>query len=95
MIDLAGYAFPDNRASIVCSHVWDGQPVLLFVHDSDGDIQFYCGAESHAMSDALVLGLAEIAGQVADMQDIPTVEPGYCAERLHLGGSWTIRLIDY
>lgn len=94
MIDLAGYTFPENRASIVCTHVWDGHPVLLFAHDSDGDIQFYCGEYSHSMSDALVLGLAEIRGHLQLMQDIPTVAPGFCAERSRIGEAWTIRQMD-
>ena len=91
MIDLAGYTFPENRASIVCTHVWNGHPVLLFRHNSDGDIQFYCGEDSHSMADALVLGLAEIDDHLQTMQDIPIVEPGQCAERAHAGGPWTIR----
>ncbi|HKY81652.1 MAG TPA: hypothetical protein VJM09_09280 [Sphingobium sp.] len=94
MIDVAGYTFPDNRATIVCTHVWDGRPVLLFVHDSDGDIQFYCGDQSHSMSDALVLGLAEIKDRLLSMADIPTVRPGYCAERSAIGGGWTVRKMD-
>lgn len=94
MIDLAGYTFPENRASIVCTHVWDGRAVLLFVHDSDGDIQFYCGEEGHSGSDALVLGLAELGGHLRSMQDIPTVKPGFFAERAHLGGAWTVQRIE-
>lgn len=94
MIDLAGYTFPDNKASIVCTHVWSGHPVLLFAHDSDGDIQFYCGEESHSMSDALVLGLEEIKDHLQAMHSIPTIRPGYCAERSDLGGAWTIRKME-
>ncbi len=81
MIELAGYTFPPNRASIVCTHVWNGDPVLLFVHDNDGDIQFYCGEEGHSGADAMVLGLAEVSNHLLTMQDIPTVKPGFCAER--------------
>ena len=91
MIDLAGSTFPDNRACIVCTHVWNGHPVLLFAHDIDGDIQFYCGEYSHVMTDALVLGLEEISGHLLTMQDIPTVRPGFCAERAEVGGQWSIR----
>jgi hypothetical protein len=94
MIDLAGYAFPDNRATVVCTHVWDGRPVLIFAHDSDGDIQFYCGDENHFESDALVLGLAEIKDHLLSMTDIPTVRPGYCAERVAIGGTWTVRQMN-
>lgn len=94
MIDIAGYTFPKNRASIVCTHVWDGHPVLLFVHDDDGDIQFYCGEKGHSEADALVLDLAEIENHLHSMQDIPTVRPGFCAERAHLGGAWTLGCIE-
>lgn len=94
MINVAGYTFPENRASIVCTHVWDGKPVLLFAHDSDGDIQFYCGEESHSMCDALVLGLAEIKDRLESMDDIPTVRPGYCAERAAIGDGWTVQKMD-
>ncbi|MDR7156619.1 hypothetical protein J2W40_003464 [Sphingobium xenophagum] len=94
MINVAGYAFPENRASIVCTHVWRGSPVLLFAHDSDGDIQFYCGEESHSMSDALVLGLAEIRDHLRSMEDIPIVRPGYYAERATVGGAWNLQKMD-
>ncbi|MDQ3077887.1 MAG: hypothetical protein M3Q83_03485 [Pseudomonadota bacterium] len=94
MMDLAGYTFPENRAAIVCNHVWEGHPVLLFAHDSDGDIQFYWGDDSHSISDALVLGLGEIKEHVQSMQDAPTVRPGFCAERLELGGRWMVRKME-
>lgn len=82
--------FPDNFACIVCTHVWDGHPVLVFAHDIDGDIQFYCGEYSHHMTDALVLGLEEISSHLRTMQDIPTVGPGFWAERSEVGGQWSI-----
>lgn len=93
MIELAGYSFQNSKASIVCTHVWNGHPVLLYAHDSDGDIQFYCGKDTHAMSNALVLRLAEMDDRLQSMADMPSVEPGRCAERSHLGGPWTIREI--
>ncbi|NML09139.1 hypothetical protein HHL08_03090 [Sphingobium sp. AR-3-1] len=91
MIDVAGYAFPENRASIVCKHVWSGVPVLLFAHDSDGDIQFYCGEESHSMSDAWVLGLSEIKDHLRSMDNMPTVRPGQFAERATIESAWIVR----
>ena len=75
MIDLAGYTFSENQASIVCTHVWDGSPVLLFAHDSDGDIQLLCGEHSHTPSDALVVGLAEISGHLLSMQTFRPLTP--------------------
>lgn len=94
MINLAGYAFPDNRASIVCRHVWEGQPILLFAHDDDGDIQFYCGDEGHSGADALVLGLAEITDWLRSMVDLPTTRPGFYAQRPAVGTAWSVHSIE-
>ncbi len=91
MINLVGYTFPENQTLIVCTHVWDGSPVLLFSHHSDGDIQLLCGEHGHSPADALVVGLAEISGHLHLMQDIPTVDPGYRAVRSRIGGGWSIR----
>lgn len=94
MIDLAGYTFPDNRASIVCRHVWEGRPILLFAHDDDGDIQFYCGDDGHSGADALVLGLAEIADWLRSMDDLPTVRPGFYAQRPAVEIAWSVHRIE-
>jgi hypothetical protein len=94
MIDLAGYTFPDNRASIVCRHVWEGRPILLFAHDDDGDIQFYCGDDGHSGADALVLGLAEIADWLRSMVDLPTIRPGFYAQRPAVGSTWSVHQIE-
>lgn len=94
MIDLAGYSFQNNKASIVCTHVWNGQPVLLYLHDSDGDIQFFCGEDNHFTTAALVLGLAELEEQLRSMLDLPAVDAGQCAERSHVGGPWKIQSMD-
>lgn len=94
MIDVAGYTFQDNRAAIVCRHVWEGQPVLVFVHDDDGDIQFYCGEDGHTGADALVLGLVEIADRLRSMDDLPTVKPGFYADRPAVGSAWTTHEIE-
>jgi hypothetical protein len=94
MINVAGYSFHGNRAAIVCKHVCDGRPVLLFAHDSDGDIQFYCGAENHSAADALVVGVAEISERLRSMDDIPTVRPGYYADRSAIGSAWAVQKIE-
>jgi hypothetical protein len=91
MIHLAGYLCQDNRATIVCTHVWNGHPVLLYAHDSDGDIQLYCGERSHSMADGLVLGLAEIKDHLHSMREMPAVRAGYCAERVAVGRAWMVR----
>lgn len=91
MIEVADYLFPGNSVATVCTHVWEGHPVLFYVHDRDGDIQFYCGKPGHAISDALTLSLAEIKDHLQSLQGMAPVGPGFCAERRELGGAWQIR----
>jgi len=73
--------------------VLSGAPVLLFVHDEDGDIQFMCGESGHGVNDASVVGLTHLLEQIRSMADIPVVEPGYAAERSEPGAPWSISAV--
>jgi hypothetical protein len=90
VIDFAGYSYPEHKATIVCSHILSGAPVLVFVHDEDGDIQFMCGESGHGVDDAQVVGLTHLLEHIRSMSDIPVVEPGYTAERSGPGAPWSI-----
>ena len=90
MIDFAGYSYAEHKAAIACSHVLSGAPVLVFVHDEDGDIQFMCGESGHGVDDAQVVGLTHLLEHIRSMPDIPVVEPGYAAERSAPGAPWSI-----
>lgn len=94
MIDFAGYSYPDNKATIACSHVLNGSSVLLFVHELDGDIQFMCGEAGHEPDDAHVVGLEHLLEHIRSMADIPVVEPGFMAERSYPGAAWKIGAAD-
>jgi hypothetical protein len=93
VIDFAGYSYAENKATIVCSHVLDGTPVLVFVHDSDGDIQFMCGVSGHGVDDAFVVELSHLLEHIRSMSDIPVVEPGFMAERSEPGAPWSIHSV--
>jgi hypothetical protein len=94
VIEFAGYIFDDHKASLVCNHVTDGHPVLLFVHDSDGDIQFMCGAGGHEADDAKVVGISHLLEHIRSISDMPTVDPGFLAERTAPGEDWDVQPIE-
>jgi hypothetical protein len=93
VIHFAGYSYAEHKATIACSHVLSGAPVLLFVHDEDGDIQFMCGESGHGVNDASVVSLTHLPEQIRSMADIPVVEPGYAAERSEPGAPWSISAV--
>jgi len=93
MIDFAGYTYDDNKASFVCTHVGEGFPILLFVHDPEGDIHFMCGAEGHGANDIDVVCLSHLTEQIRSMDQMPTVDPGFMAERTHAGSRWAVEAV--
>src|SRR4051794_3066519 len=71
VIEFAGYTFEEQNASIVCQHVLDGHPVLLFVHEADGDVQFMCGAAAHETDDARLVGIVELLEHLRSIANMP------------------------
>ena len=93
MISLAGYIFPENKACIVCKHVFDGGPINLFVHDGDGDLQFTCGEDRHVSEDYHLVGLDEIELEETGLSEIAKMAPGTEAVRQSPTGAWLMRVI--
>ncbi|MFL6793955.1 MAG: hypothetical protein ACJ8D6_02745 [Sphingomicrobium sp.] len=90
MIDFAGYSYAEHKATIACSHVLSGAPVLVFVHDEEGDIHFMCGESGHGADGCRLVGLTHLLEHIRSMPDIPVVEPGYAAERREPGAPWSV-----
>ena len=90
MIDIAGYTFDDHQTTFVCTHVFDGMPVLAFCHDSEGDVQFLCGADGHGADECVLVGLVHMLEQIRAIREIPVVHPGKLATRDYPGGPWSI-----
>jgi hypothetical protein len=90
MITFAGHTFDDHQATFICTHIAEGMPALVFTHDSDGDLQFLCGADGHGPEECLHIGLSHMLEQMGEMLDMPTVDPGFQAQREYAGGSWTL-----
>lgn len=88
MISLAGYDFAQNKACLCCVHCMAGQPVLIFFHDDDGDLQASCGSDDHGDEDWAVVDLQDIVDRHPDLRDLPTVRLGEVVERASPGEAW-------
>jgi len=93
VVEFAGYIFDDHKASIVCQHVLDAQPILLFVHDADGDIQFMCGRGGHTADEAKLVGIVELLEHLRSIANMPVVKPGFLARRAEPGAEWDVEPI--
>ncbi|EIZ77701.1 hypothetical protein WSK_3711 [Novosphingobium sp. Rr 2-17] len=90
-ISFAGYTFNADKGCFTCKHVLDGAPVLLFVHDPDGDLQFLCGASDHDFSEQCkLLHAAHLLDWQPDLLRLPTVNLGFEAERSDKNSPWLV-----
>jgi hypothetical protein len=81
---------PENVASIACSHVLAGAPILRVTHDDDdGCWQILCGQEtSHETSEARVVCLACMVARDSMLRELPDLPLGWCADRDGAGLPW-------
>jgi hypothetical protein len=89
-IDFAGYNFPEDKGCFACQHVMDGVPVLLFVHETDGDLQFMCGAPGHEYAECVLLHASQLLEAQPDLAMLPTVDLGFQAERVNADSPWIV-----
>jgi hypothetical protein len=89
-LSFAGFTWEASKGCRACTHVLDGQPVHLFVHEPDGSLQFLCGAEGHADDDACWVHAAHVLRLNPDLRDLPTVDFGEEAERSEAGAAWVV-----
>lgn len=90
-LSFAGYTFAADKGCFTCQHVMDGAPVLLFVHEADGDLQFMCGASGHDFdTQCRWLHTAHVLEWQPELLSLPTVEMGFEAERSGVGSPWIV-----
>jgi len=63
---------------------------MAFSHDEDGDLQIVCGAENHSDDDWHVVGVGHLDLDRMQLMSLPTIDPGYAADREGVGGEWKI-----
>jgi hypothetical protein len=91
VISFAGYSFDGSKGCFTCSHVWEQRaPVLLFIHDTNGDIQFMCGEGGHDSDDCIYLHAHHILESQPDLYDLPRVDFGFEAGRSGVGEPWVV-----
>lgn len=87
---FAGYTFDADKGGFTCQHVMDGAPVLLFVHETDGDLQFMCGASGHDYNECRLLHATHVLEWQPDLLNLPTVDFGFQAERADVNSPWVV-----
>jgi hypothetical protein len=93
-VSFAGYTFDIDKGCFACSHVMAGQPVLLFCHEADGDLQFMCGSVSHESDDYAWMHTTHVLEKHPSLYDLPTVNFGFLAERGTQSDEWVVAPIE-
>ena len=89
-VTIAGHDVAAHIASIVCRHVVEAGEVRIFAHDDDGTMQFLCGCELD-VNQAMVVGVSHVLEWHPDLAKLPTVSPGFWAERSERGAPWVVK----
>jgi hypothetical protein len=88
MSEQKRFAEPDDLAVFTTrSIVFEGQPILRIVHDSDGDWQFLDGGDVDVES-AAVVGLYEIVERDPSVLECSDLPKGWVAFRSHQQDLW-------
>lgn len=77
-----------NRAVFTTKPVlWEKAPILLVVHDADGDWQFLCGT-TNATADGQIVRLGTILQHDPTLAEVADLPVGWEACREEVGGAW-------
>jgi hypothetical protein len=73
-----------------CKNVWErGAPVLLAVHDHNGDWQMLCGSDEHVVAEEVVVVHKEhLADRDPSLRTTFDMPSGWEANRETEGGPW-------
>ena len=80
----------------VCTHVFDeAMPVLLVVHDKDGDWSFVCGGHHEDSAKAYrVVGVGHLTSRDSSLDQCADLPIGFEAERSAVSQQWIRTKID-
>lgn len=94
-VSIAGYSWDHHHGVTICSHVFEGKPVRLFSFDSERDLQFLCGDNSHTdPSTATHAGLIHLLEHHPEIASLPPMQPGQWAERSDENSDWVVGELD-
>jgi hypothetical protein len=79
-----------NLKAYVCTHIFDkAKPVLLVVHDKDGDWSFVCGDAHEDTAEAYrVVGVGHLTSGDPELNQCADLPAGFEAERSAVGQVW-------
>ena len=85
--------FPRKFGVFVCCHVFNNErPILLVVHEHDGDWGFYCGQIDHSTDDGgkdySWVGVGHLIDRDETVNDTALLDRGSEMERSEIGGKW-------
>lgn len=85
-----------NLKTYVCTHVFEEtKPVLLVVHDKDGDWSFVCGDLHESAAKAYrVVGVGHLTSRDSSLDQCADLPAGFEAERSAVGQHWIRTEID-
>jgi hypothetical protein len=86
-----------HEAAYACTHVIDGQPVLLVCRDAepDDEWQLLCGGEGHDDPEVIrVVGIGHLIDADETLREVLDLKPYQEAERETVNGAWTRRAYD-
>jgi hypothetical protein len=82
---------PRNLGVFVCEHVGrGGKPILMVVHDEEGDWQFLCGGDHGEGEKPMLVGLGHVVGQDPSVNELGEMCHDHTAMRAAHGAPWEI-----
>jgi hypothetical protein len=87
---------PGNLKAYICTHVFEGtHPVLLIVHEKDGDWSFVCGEPHQDTAESYrVVGVGHLIARDPSLNQCADLPEGWEAERSAMGQPWIRTVID-
>ncbi len=78
-----------NQAVYTLKQIFQGAPILLVVHDEDGEWQFLTG-EMVTEADMMLVSLADVLKRDASLKQVLDIPLGSSATRVKEGSSWVV-----
>ena len=73
----------------ICGHIFrDERPVLLVIHETDGDWQLLCGGDHDVGETPHVVGVGHLLDRDPSLQELADLPLGWEAERESADASW-------
>ncbi len=79
-----------NKPVVCCYHVLHNSPILLVIHDGDGDWQFLCGKDGHTQQDVKIVALKQIVTIDPSLNTLYKMPKKRTAKRPNAAAEWEV-----